>query len=101
MNMKSARSALHSLVEKKNHWLLKNLHGFAWSDGDVSQTRVKKNLSEILKSAWKIYVRGREKVLFLQDLTNGEIINLEDNDQCPSLDQLTWVNTYYLIHATK
>lgn len=88
-------------LRKENNWLLQNLHGIAWTDGDVSQTKVKKNLSEILKSVGKIYVRGRDKVIFLQDLTIGEIINLEENDQCPSFEKLTWVNTYCLFHASK
>lgn len=41
-------------LRKENNWLLKNHHGIAWTDGDVSQTRVKKNLSEILKNVGKI-----------------------------------------------
>lgn len=76
-------------VRQQNRWLQKNIHGIPWTDGDVSQTRVRKNLSEILKNAEKIYVQGREKLVFLSDLTINEIINLEENDNCPSFEKLT------------
>lgn len=92
---------LSEKLRKENIWLQKNHHGIAWTDGDISQTRVKKNLSEILKNAGKIYVRGREKAIFLQDLTIAEIINLEDEGKCPSFDKLSWVNTYCLYHVGK
>lgn len=88
-------------VRRQNGWLQKNIHCIPWTDGDVSQTRVKKNLSEILRNVGKIYVRGREKVAFLSDLTISEIINLEENDDCPSFEKLTWVDTYCLYHASK
>lgn len=92
---------LGSEVRRQNGWLQKNCHGISWTDGDVSQTRVKKNLSDILKNAEKIYVRGREKLTFLSDLTINEIINLEENEDCPSFEKLTWVDAYCLYHASK
>lgn len=88
-------------IRQQNSWLHKNCHGIVWADGDVSQTRVKKNLQEILKNAEKIYVRGREKAVFLQELTANEIVNLEVDDDCPPFAKLTWVNTYCFYHATK
>lgn len=88
-------------VRRQNGWLQKNMHGIPWTDGDISQTRVKKNLTEIMRNAGKIYVRGREKLAFLSDLTINEIINLEENDDCPSFEKLTWVDAYCLYHATK
>lgn len=92
---------LSEKMRRENNWLLKNCHGIAWTDGDISQIEVRKILSEIFKNAGKIYVRGVEKVGFLQGLTIGEIIHLEKNEQCPSFALLTWVNTYCLYHAGK
>lgn len=88
-------------MRQQNNWLQKNCHGIAWTDGDVSQTRVKENLSEFLKNVGKIYVRGHEKATFLQDLTINEIINLEEREDCPSFEKLPWINTYCLYHAEK
>lgn len=88
-------------ARQQNNWLCKNCHGIFWQDGDVSQERVKKNLREIFKDCGKLYVRGRDKVDFLQDLTTAEIINLEEDESCPSFANLTWIGTYCLYHANK
>lgn len=86
---------------QQNNWLHKNHHGITWTEGDVTQKRVRENLRDIFEHSSKIYVRGRDKVLFLQDFTTNEIINLEENDACPSFHNLIWTNTYCLYHATK
>ena len=67
---------------QQNNWLHKHHQGITWSEGDTTQKRVKENLREIFKFSDKIYTRGREKVLFLQDFTTSEIINLEEDDTC-------------------
>lgn len=92
---------LQKEARQQNDWLYKNCHGIPWQDGDISQKRVKKNLREIFKDCGKLYVRGRDKVDFLQDLTTAEIVNLEDDESCPSFANLTWLGTYCLYHANK
>ena len=73
----------------------------AGRDGDISQAKLIKNLQTILLSVEKIYVRGKDKAAFLQDLTMCDVINLEDDENCPSFHNLTWLNTYCISHAIK
>lgn len=92
---------LNKEIRQQNNWLCKNCHGIAWCDGDTSQTRVRKNLRDILKDATKIHVRGCDKVTYLQDLTADEIINLEEYQDCPAFRQLPRTETRCLYHACK
>lgn len=92
---------LNSETRQQNNWLYRNKHSIAWQDGDVSLPKVKKNLQTILQNAEKIYVRGKDKVDFLQDLALSEVINLEDDENCPSFSNFTWLNTYCMYHALK
>lgn len=92
---------LTSETRQQNNWLYRNKHGIAWQDGDVSLPKVKKNLQTILQNAEKIYVRGKDKVEFLQDLALNEVINLEDDESCPSFSNFTWLNTYCMYHALR
>ena len=86
---------------RQNNWLHKNHHGTTWAEEDVTQKRVRENLKDIFEYSGKLYVRGRDKVLFLQDFSTNEIINLEENDACPSFHDLIWTNTYCMYHAAK
>lgn len=92
---------LDDKTRQQNNWLYKHHHGITWSEGDTTQKRVKENLREIFKCSDKIYTRGREKVLFLQDFTTSEIINLEENEACPSFHNLPLTSTYCIYHAKK
>ena len=92
---------LNCVSRQQNNWLYRHKHGIAWQDGDISQTKLTKNLQAILLNVEKIYVRGKDKALFLQDFTTNEIINLEDDENCPSFHNLTWLNTYCIYHAIK
>ena len=73
----------------------------SWVDGYVSLAQVKKNLTEILSNAGKIYVRGSEKLEFLSDLTIAELVDLESNDEYPSFEKLTWQDSYCSYNASK
>lgn len=92
---------LSSETRLQNNWLYKNKHGIVWQDGDISVSKLKKNLQIILENVDKIYVRGKDKAEFMRNLTTNEIINLEDDESCPSFQNLTWLNTYCLYHAIK
>lgn len=92
---------LSSETRKQNNWVCKNKHGIVWQDGDISLPKLKKNLQIILESVDKIYVRGRDKAEFMRDLATNEIINLEEDETCPSFQNLTWLNTYCFYHAIK
>ena len=54
-----------------------------------------------MKNAEKIYVRGKDKAIFLQELTTIEVINLEEDDERSPFVKLTWMNTYCLYHVIK
>lgn len=92
---------LHLDARMQNNWLTQNHHGLTWFDGDVTHKSLQKNLNDIAKQVGKIYVRGRDKVDFLQTFLINEIINLEDDETCPSFENLTWRNYYCIKHALK
>lgn len=92
---------LSNEVRKQNHWLLRNKHGLSWLDGGISQKNLRKSIRNISEHADRIFVRGKDKKTFMQEIVTNNIINLEEDDECPSLANLTWVNTYCIHHSTK
>lgn len=92
---------LPSKVRCQNNWLMQNHHGLTWMDGDISQRTLQKNLETISRYGNKIYVRGREKLIFLQGIIHNEIINLEDDNNCPSFENLSSIGKHCLQHAIK
>ena len=92
---------LPSSVRYQNNWLMQNHHGLTWLDGDISQRSFQKNLETISRHCNRIYVRGREKLVFLQVLVHNEIINLEDDETCPSFENLSSTGKYCLLHEIK
>lgn len=92
---------LNNTVRKQNHWLLRNKHGFSWLDAGISQKNLRKSIRNISEHADKIFVRGKDKKVFIQEIVTNNVINLEENDTCPSLANLTWVNTYCIHHSVK
>ena len=92
---------LPSKVRCQNNWLMQNHHALTWLDGDVSQRTLQKNLETISRYSNKVYVRGREKLVFLQGVIHNEIINLEDDDNCPSFENLDSTGKYCLQHGIK
>ena len=92
---------LSNTVRKQNHWLLRNKHGLSWLDGGISQKNLKKSIRNISEHIHKIFVRGKDKKIFMQEIVTNNVINLEENDECPSLANLTWVDTYCIHHSVK
>lgn len=71
-------------------WLTKNLHSLEWCSGDVSYSDFPSTLENLLAcdEVGKIYVKGLEKVSWLQQYLHEKIIiNLEDLD-CPKLSEI-------------
>ncbi|KAL7301308.1 hypothetical protein TKK_0006045 [Trichogramma kaykai] len=92
---------LSPAIKRQNTWLLKNHHGLDYYDGEVTLRSLNNRLKELAKNIGKIYVRVNEKYSYIQNLMAREIINLEDNIDCPSFNNLPWENTYCLHHAFK
>lgn len=88
-------------ARKQNHWLLRNKHGLSWLDGGISQKNLKKSIRNISEQADRIFVRGKDKKIFMQEIVTNNVINLEESDECPSLANLTWVDTYCILHGVK
>ena len=68
------------------HWLVENHHGLDWDSGFVTIEVVKPFLRAHLQGA-TIFVKGTDKVKWMQDIMNNEgvVINLEDIIKTPSL----------------
>lgn len=92
---------LGSHIIEENNWLAKNHHSLSWLDGEAKQKSVFKEFQNVAKNAGNIYVRGREKKNLLREYVSGNIINLEENSDCPSFQNLPWVNKYCLHHSVK
>lgn len=77
--------------DKQNvRWLTKNLHNLEWTIGDLPYSEIGTTIQDLLDEIDKIYVKGLEKISWLQVYVNKEIINLEELD-CPKLT--TFVNS--------
>lgn len=95
----SSVDKLNKNARNQNEWLTRNHHGLDYFDGEVSIKVLFKNLRRFLKSVRKVYVRGRDKLLYLQKITSREIINLETDNDCPSFDNLPWSSQYCFQHG--
>lgn len=82
-------SALSNKNKKNVQWLTKYVHGLEWCSGDVSYDNLMTTIQELLSISEinKIYVKGLEKLKWLERFVCKKIINLEDFD-CPKLSKL-------------
>ena len=75
---------------------MQNHHGLTRLDGDISQRTLLKNLESISRYTNKIYARGHENLVFLQGGVHNEVINLEDDENCASFENLSSTGKYCL-----
>lgn len=85
-------------TQKQNNWLTVNFHGIEWYDGEISSIQLKKHIREIAQVADHIYVRGREKKLYLERITARRIFNLENIS--PTFEELRSSTQYCLHHGS-
>lgn len=57
-------------------WLFHNHHGVAWNDGYVEYEEMMQHLKQLLQTAFRVYVKGDMKKNFIEEIFDGEIINL-------------------------
>jgi len=80
---------LPTSYQKKNRWLERQYHGLRWNVGTLPYDTVKNVLTPLLRDASRIYVKGFEKTIWLQQLTDLNV-PIEDLGafNCPSLQDL-------------
>lgn len=86
-------------VKSQNIWLCDHIHGIAWSKGDTSLQALETNLKRIAGQATRIFTRGSEKSSYLTQLTGYFIINLEDDEEAPSLRHLPRSDVRCIYHC--
>lgn len=60
--------SLSAESKSSNIWLKYNLHGLSWDNGKVPYDKLHDTLEVALKDATKIYVKGFEKMRWLQEV---------------------------------
>lgn len=77
-------NSLPAKYKASNSWLERNFHGMKWNAGDIPYEAHQTMISDILRGARTIYVKGLEKKMWLATITDTNIIDMETLD-CPSL----------------
>lgn len=88
-------------IREENKWLCQSFHGIDWDEGFISKTNLIHQLRKITKHFEKVFVRGKEKKKFLEQIILNEIVNLEEQEDAPSFDNLPWNDSFCMIHATR
>ncbi|KAL7292717.1 hypothetical protein TKK_0013840 [Trichogramma kaykai] len=88
-------------IIRQNNWLVRNYHGLDYYDREVSTRCFLKTFRELAKKINKVYVRGTEKLDFIQNIMSREVINLEYDPDCPSFLNLPWADTYCIHHVDR
>lgn len=84
-------------ARRQNLWLTSNFHRLEWECGHTPHKLVSHILREATKNVARIYVRGREKLMFLQKIVSRTIINLEH--YTPAFKRLPKNGCYCTYHA--
>lgn len=90
-------SELPFSARRQNYWLTANFHRIEWEYGYTPHKLVNQILREATRNVSRIYVRGREKVIFLQRILSRTIVNLETYS--PPLKRLPENKRYCVYHA--
>jgi hypothetical protein len=92
---------LSSRSKSQNNWLSKNFHGIEWYEGDTPYKNLRRHLRTVAQFTNRIFTRGSDKSAFLHRITSRNIINLEEEKECPSFHQLPRLEQTCLIHNIK
>lgn len=77
---------LSARYKSENGWLTRNYHGMNWRDGEIPYDEFEDILKSSVRGAKKIYVKGLEKVRWLENII-PKVCNIEPLG-CPSLVKL-------------
>lgn len=70
--------------KKSFHWVIRNRHGMEWNSGILPYSKLRLILEYLSTIYPTIYVKGVEKIKFLQALLNREILSVN----CPEIKKL-------------
>jgi len=87
--------------KSQNNWLSKNFHGIEWFEGDTPYKNLCRHLKTIAQFTNQIFTRGKDKSAFLQRITSRNVINLEEEKECPPFHQLPQLEQACLFHSIK
>ena len=73
-------------IKTTNSYCSAEVHGLQWFEGDVSPRRMRRHLYAVARAARRTYVRGEEKVSYLENVIGRSIIDLE-NYNSPSFNK--------------
>ncbi|XP_036150639.1 uncharacterized protein LOC118648436 [Monomorium pharaonis] len=92
---------LSTRSKSQNNWLSKNFHGIEWFEGDTPYKNLCRHLRAVTQLTNRIFTRGADKSAFIQRITSRNIINLEEEQECPSFHRLPQLEQTCLIHNIK
>lgn len=92
---------LSARSKSQNNWLSKNFHGIEWFEGDTPYKNLCRHLRAIAQLTNRIFTRGADKSAFIQRITSRNVINLEEEQECPSFHRLPQLEQTCLIHNIK
>ena len=84
--------------QKTYAWVIRNCHSMPWESGDLPYTDLRPILISLFTAYSQIYVKGLEKVKFLEKLSGKIILDLNDM-QCPKVDTLPIPNMACADHS--
>ena len=73
--------------QKTYAWVIRNCHGLSWESGVLPYRALRPILLSLFTTYSTLYVKGVEKVKFLEKLSGRPILNLNDLP-CPKIDCL-------------
>src|SRR6266576_3506563 len=60
-------------LKSRVNYITKYIHGIHWNSGSVDENTVAEILQKIVKNAIRIYIKGSERVKFINNLFNNTI----------------------------
>lgn len=69
-------------LQQQAHWLTNHHHGITWESGSTHFHLFKKTIEDITSPADRVYVKGREKAIYIRKFTTTPVIELDEH---PSL----------------
>ena len=80
--------------EADNQWFLENcFHGLNWNCGYIPYKNLKCVLEQATHKYMEIYVKGHDKVTFVNKLLNKKVVNLEAFG-CPKLTHIKYASEF-------
>lgn len=84
-------------LRKQCVWVTTNIHRMNWQEGSLPYSNVKKIIFLLFEMFTHVYVKGLQKVKFLEMVTGYKCINLEDFS-CPKVEELFPSYSFCSVH---